>query len=103
MKSIKFNKIPYEHSGVAHVQQKFTDRNRLAHVEQKFTDLALAQRSSPCVIEIHRPTQNSTRGTVLTAPGYTYPEHQNPTIVESNYRKQQSTGEPHKRSKMRLP
>jgi hypothetical protein len=75
MKSIKFNKIPYERSGVAQVQQKFTNRNRLAHVEQKFTDLALAQRSSRRVTEIHRPTRISTSGTVLTAPGYTYPEH----------------------------
>jgi hypothetical protein len=39
-------------------------------VEQIFTDLALAQRSSPRVTEIHRPTRSSTRGTVLTAPGY---------------------------------
>jgi hypothetical protein len=26
--------IPNEHSGVAHMQQKFTGRNGLAHVEQ---------------------------------------------------------------------
>jgi hypothetical protein len=39
-------------------------------VERIFTDLALAQRSSPRVTEIHRPTRSSTRGTVLTAPGY---------------------------------
>jgi hypothetical protein len=41
-------------------------------MEQKFTDLALAQRSSPRVTEIHRLTRKSTRGTVLTAPGYKY-------------------------------
>jgi hypothetical protein len=34
MKANKFNIISNEHSGVAHVQQKFTDRNGLAHVEQ---------------------------------------------------------------------
>jgi hypothetical protein len=68
--------IPNEHSGVAHVQQNFTDRNRLAHVEQKFTDLALAQRSSPHVTEFHRPTRSSTCETVLTALGYTYPKTQ---------------------------
>jgi hypothetical protein len=43
-------------------------------VEQNFTDLALAQRSSQHVTEIHRPTRSSTCGTVLTAPGYTYPK-----------------------------
>jgi hypothetical protein len=32
--SNKFPMIPDEHSGVAHVQQNFTDRNGLAHVKQ---------------------------------------------------------------------
>jgi hypothetical protein len=72
MKANKFNIIPNEHSGVAHVQQKFTDRNGLAHVERKFIDLALAQWSSSRVTEIHRPIRISTRGIVLTARGYKY-------------------------------
>jgi hypothetical protein len=54
-------------------------------VEQNFTDLALAQRSSPHVTEIHRPTRSSTCGTVLTGPGYTYPKHQNPMTSESSH------------------
>jgi hypothetical protein len=94
-----------EHSGVAHVQQNFTDRNGLAHVEQKFTDLALAQRSSPHVTEFHQPTWISTCGTVLTAPGYTYPKtpksndigiepHQIQQAIENN----PSMGKPYKKS-----
>jgi hypothetical protein len=72
-------------------------------VEPNFTDLALAQRSSPHVTEIHRPTRSSTCGTVLTAPGYTYPKtpksndigigpHQIQQAIENN----PTTGEPYK-------
>jgi hypothetical protein len=43
--SNQLNMIPNEHSGVAHVQQKFTDRNRLAHVEQNSpSDKGIANR-----------------------------------------------------------
>jgi hypothetical protein len=74
-------------------------------VEQNFTDLGLAQLSSPHVTEIHRPTRSSTCGTVLTAPGYTYPKttksnnigiepHQIQQAIENN----PTTDEPYKKS-----
>jgi hypothetical protein len=72
-------------------------------VEQIFTDLALAQRSSPRVTEIHRPTRSSTRGTVLTAPGYKHPKTpKSNDIGTKQHQIQQSTennptaGEPYK-------
>jgi hypothetical protein len=72
-------------------------------VEQIFTDLALAQRSSPRVTEIHQLTQSSTRGTVLTAPGYKHLKTPKSNDIETEQHQiQQSTennptaGEPYK-------
>jgi hypothetical protein len=79
-------------------------------VEQNFTDLALAQRSSPRVTEIHRPTRNSTRGTVLTAPGYNYLKTPKPNDIEIEQHQIQqanqnnpTTGELHKKVDKHLP
>jgi hypothetical protein len=79
-------------------------------VEQIFTDLAPAQQSSPRVTEIHRPTWSSTRGTVLTAPGYKHlqtpksnnigtEQHQIQQEIENN----PTMGKPYKKVDMHLP